>query len=365
MNWRNTLLQKDDPYPKTRIDKLQAMLTALSLDGCLIEHPVDLTYLTGLNLSAGALVVMQEECALFVDGRYEEYAKAYSSHPVLPWGDSSMASFIKSKKGKTVAFDQKRTSYERFLQLETLSQKAGCKFLAHHSFSQDLRMCKDLKEFSLLRQSAHLNWQGYQHIVSLLQEGVSEEELAWEYELFCRTHGAEKLAFSPIIAFGKNSALPHHRSSKTRLKQGDVVLIDIGVVVGQYCSDMTRTQFFSDVDPTIKELYNIAEEAQKAALALCRPGVKIGMLDIAAREVMKRYGVEELFLHSLGHGVGLEIHEAPRIKKDGIDAGTLLVEGMCITIEPGLYLSGRGGVRYEDTIFITKEGYENLYPENR
>jgi Xaa-Pro aminopeptidase len=191
---------------------------------------------------------------------------------------------------------------------------------------------------------------------------VVEKELAKRFEIFCLENGAEGLSFSPIIAFGPNSAMPHYRSQDAQLKKGDVVLIDIGVVCDGYHSDMTRVLFFEQEDPYLSKLYEIVKRAQHSALQMCRPGTKMGQLDRAARSVMKEEGVEELFIHSLGHGIGLEVHEFPRIKFDGEDKDVVLETGMVFTVEPGLYVPGTGGVRYEDTILITDAGYENFYP---
>jgi Xaa-Pro aminopeptidase len=148
------------------------------------------------------------------------------------------------------------------------------------------------------------------------------------------------------------------------MKGGDIVLIDIGVIVEKYHSDMTRMLFYQKPDPELEKLHHINKSAHDAALLLCRPGTKIGMLDRAARDVMAKHGVEALFVHSLGHGIGLETHEYPRIKWDGEDKDLLLQPGMVFTVEPGLYVPGKGGVRYEDTILITEAGYENFYPED-
>jgi Xaa-Pro aminopeptidase len=159
--------------------------------------------------------------------------------------------------------------------------------------------------------------------------------------------------------------MPHYRSQNTRLKEADVVLIDIGICVDNYHSDMTRVLFYKKDNAYLRRLYEIAKRSQESALKLCRPGVKIKQLDIAARKVMCEENVEDLFVHSLGHGIGLEVHEYPRIRFDSEDQDQVLESGMVFTIEPGLYVPGIGGVRYEDTILITSTGFKNFYSEYR
>ncbi len=192
---------------------------------------------------------------------------------------------------------------------------------------------------------------------------MTELEVARALEIYCLKNGAEGMSFESIIAFGKNSALPHHHPGNTKLKENDIALFDLGVILNGYCSDMTRVDFVGKGNSTLRKLYDVNRAAQKVALAKCRPGVKLKELDQAARRVMASAELEELFIHNLGHGVGLEVHESPSISSKGIDRNVMLEEGMAITIEPGLYLPGKGGVRYEDTIVITAKGYVNLYPE--
>ena len=154
--------------------------------------------------------------------------------------------------------------------------------------------------------------------------------------------------------------MPHYKTGDAVLKDGDIVLIDIGVSLNHYHSDMTRVVFFGKPSSELKKLYAVVQESQEAALKICKPGTAVAALDQAARSVMKRENVEKYFVHSLGHGIGIETHEFPRIKDGGEDGKVLLKEGMVITIEPGLYLPGIGGVRYEDMVLITKDGYEKI-----
>ncbi len=347
---------KSNSYSQ-RLKKLQKQLHAKKWKACLIENPVDLLYLTGLHLSSGTLLVAEKDAALFVDGRYLQQAQEEAPMDAALIKDQAWADQLKKKS--SVAFDSKWTSYERFLTWRSRAARGA--LAAAPQLLKELRAIKDREETAKLRRSAELLWKGFTHVRAILKEGMSEKEVALELEIFCRRQGAQGLAFEPIIAFGAHGALPHHRPTDARLKKNEAVLIDIGVIVEDYRSDMTRVLFFKKGDPKIRKMYAVVQEAQRAALALCRPGTQIKELDLAARQVMQKAQMEELFVHSLGHGIGLETHEFPLISAKGNDRDLRLKAGMVITIEPGLYLPGKGGVRYEDTVIITKSGYENLY----
>ncbi len=322
----------------------------------MIENPLDLFYMTGLQLSLGILVVLPSKAQLFVDGRYLEFAKKNSPFPVRLLSKEAVSSYLKPQH--SLAFDTHFTSVERSEQLKELYRGIWTQI---PQLLKELRVVKTAAEIKALKKSSRLLWKGFEHIRRSLKAGITEKELALSFEIFCRRAGAEKLAFDPIIAFGKNSAYPHYRGGNAKLKKGDVVLIDIGVVVDRYHSDMTRTIFFGKPDPRLVLLDSVVKKAHAAALELCKKGTKAGDLDKAARQVIEKAGLRDLILHSLGHGIGLETHEFPRIKFQGEDHDALLREGMVITIEPGLYLTGTGGIRHEDTIVITKKGYHNFY----
>jgi len=316
-----------------------------------IENPIDLFYLTGLNLSLGTLLLSAKSAHLFVDGRYLEMAKKKGPFPCSPLGELKDA-----LKNKSFGFDSGFTPFSRWETLKEWGSPVPCK-----NPTASVRAIKSPEELKCLKESAALLWKGYQYIRKILRTGLTEKEVATSFEIFCLQQGADKMGFDPIIAFGKNSAFPHYRPGNVRLKKGDTVLCDLGVVTSHYHSDMTRTFFFGAPHPQMRLFEEVVQEAHDAALALCRPGVKVGDLDHAATQVIKKAGLEKFLAHSLGHGVGLEIHEFPRLKYKGEDHNTLLQKGMVITIEPGLYAPGIGGYRFEDTIAITAKGYDNWY----
>jgi Xaa-Pro aminopeptidase len=339
-----------------RISKLQGNFKTWKADACLIENPLDLYYLTGLQLSLGALMVLPNKAQLFVDGRYIAFAKKHSPVPVQLLSKEALASFLLPVQ--SLAFDSQMTTVERESQLKKFYKGA---LIPVPLLLKQIRSVKNSAELKAMRKSAQVLWKGFEHIRRSLKAGVTEKQLALSFEIFCRKQGAERLAFDPIIAFGKNSAYPHYRAGDAKLKKGDLVLIDIGVVVDKYHSDMTRTVFFGKPDPRLVLLDTVVKKAHAAALKICKRGTKVGDLDKAARKVIEQAGLQDLILHSLGHGIGLETHEFPRVKYQGEDHDVPLQEGMVITIEPGLYLTGVGGIRHEDTIVITENGYKNWY----
>ncbi len=334
--------------------RLQKLIQQLD-HPCLIEQLDDLLYLTGLSLSRGRLLVSPRGSILFVDGRYYERAKKEAPCSVRLWEDG------KEIKEKKIYFDSAALSYDGYLALK--KEFPNTEFIPKPKPVKDLRMIKEEKEITLLRKAADLTWRGYQKVIEILHEGVSEEELALEFEIFCRKNGASGLSFSPIIAFGENSAYPHYRAGKSRLKKGDVVLIDVGAVVDQYRGDMTRISYFGPPDERIVHFEKIVREAKKKAIDRIKPGVRVGELDEIVCDHFEKAGVKQLYIHSLGHGVGLETHEYPKVRYNSEDKDLVLRPGMVFTIEPGLYQPGVGGVRIEDMVAVTETGCENLFPE--
>ena len=338
-----------------RIKRVQDFLKREKLDLLIVDHLVDLFYLTGVYLSIGRLIIEPESATLFVDARYFEMCQKRATVAVKLIERYGQEPF--DFKGKRVGFDGTNTSYKVYNQLK---ERVGKGLRSLDQPIRGLRQIKEPEELVLMRRAGRLAMRGYDYLLTLIKEGVSEEELALELEIFWRREGGQKLAFEAIIAFGENSSQPHYQPGKRVLKQGEPVLIDIGVVSDHYHSDMTRVVFCGEVDRKIEEIYEVVYRAQKVALELCRPGVLVRDVDQAARKVIDEAGYGKYFPHSLGHGVGLEIHELPVLKSATPYGEVELVEGMVITIEPGIYLPNVGGVRLEEMIAITSDGYENL-----
>ena len=342
---------------KIYLDRIRTVFQANDVDALIIEKPIDLFYLTGLKLSLGTLLIFKNGARLFVDGRYLGFAKKHSPCPAeLTKAESIVKSLSPYKK---IGFDSFDTSYSRWQALEKITKK---QLTPVPKPTDSARSVKSPAEIKALKKSAKLLWSCYLHLKKSLKTGITEKEAAALFEIYALKNGAEKMAFEPIVAFGKNTAYPHYRPANTKLKKGDNVLLDLGVVVDHYHSDMTRTFFFGPPDPRLVVIEAVVKKAHDEALKLCRPGITAGELDKAACRVIEKAGLEKYLAHSLGHGVGLEIHEFPRLKFQGENSDAVLKVGMVITIEPGLYWEGVGGCRYEDTIVITRKGYENWYP---
>jgi Xaa-Pro aminopeptidase len=337
-----------------RIEKLQKDLPAEAL---IVDDPVDLFYLTGMSMTAGRMAVLQDRASLFVDGRYIDRAKKEA--PCEARLKEDLADFLRS--AKKVAFDSAFVTWDGFRGME--KALPGKEWIPVSRPLKWLRAIKDKKEIDALRRAARLTWEGYRHLLKLLKEGVAEEELALEFEFFCRKNGASKLSFPPIVAFGENSAFPHYRAGKSRLKSGQIALFDLGAVVDGYAGDMTRVAFFGRADPRLEKDYQIIQDAQRQVVRSVRPGATCGELAQIAHAALKKEGVAHLFTHGLGHGVGLDVHEFPSIRVDGGDPEAILKPGMVFTVEPGLYRAGLGGVRYEDTVLVTETGVENFFAE--
>lgn len=315
----------------------------------LIEDLADLRYLTGLPLSQGTWVEAKVP-TLLVDGRYFAICREKLKCAVEL---ESPEALRKAVGDADVVFDS-GISYARYLQLQKVWP--GKTLTPVKGPLRERRVCKSAAELVALRKAAKLTYAGIEYLISRLRDGVSEKELAWEFEQFVRTRGASGLSFDSIVAFGEQSAYPHHRASDRKLKKGDLVLIDVGAVVEDYHGDMTRVAFWGAPNQVLQERYAQIQKVTADVIAHVKPGVKVGTLDQMARDVLG-----PLFIHSLGHGVGLETHEFPRLKCDGEDRAVELKEGMVFTVEPGLYEPGVGGVRFEQMVVVTSTGASLLH----
>lgn len=341
----------------SRIEKARELLSFLKTDLLLIEDPINLYYLTGLSLSKGQLLISKNKTILIVDNRYFLHAKKNFPFDVRLSSEINFSQtvFDTFKKTKTIGFEAPLTSYSHFLELkQAIKSMAKTLKPLPNVILENIRCLKEEGEIKKIKEASKLTDEGFDFAKALLKEGIKEHELVNELLTFWLSRGAEK-AFNPIFAFGDNSASPHHLSKDRRLKKGDIVLIDIGAKKDGYCSDMTRVLFFGEPKKKLISVYNSVLRAQEKGLSLAKPQYPLKDLNQAVRDELEKDGYAKYFTHGLGHGVGLEIHECP-----SFSSKIALKDGMVLTIEPGVYIPGLGGVRIEDTVLVQKKGIQIL-----
>ena len=340
------------------------METIDGIDAMLVTAAPNVRYLSGFTGSNGALVLTESSATLLTDPRYTIQAAEETACKVITAKGtliSNAAKLAKSKSWKRLAFERNRVSFAAYSALHD-----GCAkqvdLVALGDNIDRARMVKSPAEIDLIRRSVLLNGKAFQRTLKRVKPDITENDLAAEMDFQMRKLGAEGSAFESIVAAGPRSALPHARPSSERLGSNRILLMDTGAVRSGYCSDMTRVVHLGTPGRRARELYRAVLESQLAAIDTVRAGVKAGAVDRAARRVLKAHGLDRAFVHSTGHGLGLQIHESPRLGKR---EDTRLEPGMAITIEPGAYIEGFGGVRIEDTVVVTESGCEVLTPVSK
>jgi Xaa-Pro aminopeptidase len=328
-------------------------------DALLVSGLPNVRYLSGFTGSNAQLVLTGSQAVLFTDPRYTIQAREEVDCAVRIERKSlygAVAAWLGRKKLKRVAIERSRLTLAAYTELQE-KLKLGGSLRPTSGLVEKHRMVKSRPELEAIRASVQTNSRAYSEAVAKIRSGMTEIDLAAELEYRMRRNGAERPAFETIVASGPRTALPHAQPTGERLHT--LILIDMGCMQAGYASDMTRMLHLGKLGVRVRKLYKAVLEAQMAGIAAVRAGVKAGAVDRAARSVLKAHGFEKEFVHSTGHGLGLEIHEPPRLgKRDE----TYLQAGMLITIEPGAYLQGFGGVRIEDTVLVTESGCEILTP---
>ncbi len=344
--------------------RFQKHLKTLGADAYWVTHIPDLFYLTGFGCEMTWALVGPTKALMIVPGLAEDQARALTKGVRVEIVSMKrgvdvlqlMVDTARKNGYKTVGYDGYKVPEAYLTRLRKLSGKKPA-WISIANATTPLRIKKDLKEVAALRAAGHLVAKGFAHIQKIARAGMSESDLAADFEAYIRKNGATKTSFDSIVAFGENAAYPHYITGYRKLRKNDIVLCDIGALVDGYCSDLTRTFFFGTISEQGKRIYDIVNRAQKQAIQAIKPGVKTAHIDRIARDEIERAGYGRRFIHSTGHGVGVEIHEAPGV---GPGSTETLEAGMIITVEPGIYLEGWGGVRIEDTLLVTKTGYEVL-----
>lgn len=322
-----------------------------------MHKPANRRYLSGFTGSSGLLVILPTRAYLCTDFRYLEQAAQQAPGWEMvqldrPW-TRTIKNLLQAVHGP-VAFESDFLSFDHY---QELIRDVTCDFAPSKGIVEALRCQKDEEELTCLRRAISLADAGASFLCSYLRPGLGEREVALELEFFLRRHGASGPAFPFIVASGPRSSLPHGEPTERKLAPGDLVTVDFGAVYEGYHSDLTRTFALGEPKGKARMMAELALAAQEKGIAAAGPGVPAAQVDAAAREVIARAGYGENFGHALGHGVGLEIHELPRLSSTSAEE---LLPGMVVTIEPGIYLPGFGGVRTEDVILITPNGREVL-----
>src|SRR5712664_2262316 len=343
-----------------RRSRLISKLSETKIDALLITSPANWYYLTGFSGESGALIVSRKGASLITDGRFTVQGRAEVSGIRILQQKGSLfefvGQFLKDSKCRRVGFDPTQVTVG---QLQSLRKAAGAgvRWIPALGKVDELRMSKDAAELAQMRRAAILAGEVVQHAISLLKPGIREFEVGAEIEYQMRNKGASGPAFETIVAFGERAALPHARPTAKRLRKNELVVLDLGAILGHYCSDITRTVFVGRAPKRIRRWYRAVQEAQSAAVEAAKAGASCGDVDAAARGILANYRLDRYFVHSTGHGLGLEVHEDPRVARGQKHT---LVPGNVITIEPGVYVPGVGGIRIEDDVAVHAERTEVL-----
>ncbi|MEW6447043.1 MAG: Xaa-Pro peptidase family protein [Bacillota bacterium] len=343
----------------SRIGRLRAKTAASGLEGLLVVNSLNRYYLSGFSGSAGILLVDSKRVILVTDGRYTEQARMECPGiEILEakrlWPDGVSQAIVESGI-RRVGLESKSVSHEEWVKLSEALEDVT--LVPVVDLVEELRMIKEPAEVVLIREAVRLVDEAFAACLPFLRPGVKERDWALDLEFTLRRRGAQRAAFDFIVASGWRSALPHGAAGDKEVQQGDLVVVDCGAVCKHYCSDFTRTIAVGGSVPWQEKMYGAVLAAQKAAIAAVHPGIEAGEIDRAARSVLESYGFGGAFAHSTGHGLGLAVHEEPRLA-EGVR--TPLQPGMVITVEPGVYLPGQGGVRIEDVVVVTDDGAEVL-----
>lgn len=344
----------------SRLEALRALLPEEELDAIVISQPENRLYLSGFTGSAGVLIISPADAILATDFRYYEQATQQVPHFELARvTDGELNPVLADVLGRLgvsrVGFESAHVSFATH---EAWTEAVpDVEWIPTEGLVEGLRAVKDEAELALLREAIALTDEALARVAVHMKPGMTERQVAWELEVYLRTHGADAVAFEIIVASGPNGTLPHARTTAREIRAGEPIIIDLGGRVGGYHSDLTRTLCLGQADGRFREVYAVVLEAQTKA----ERGIRAGMLgreaDSLAREVIEAAGYGENFGHGLGHGVGLAVQEKPRLGRKSED---VLQAGMVTTVEPGVYLPSWGGVRLEDVILVGTDGAEVL-----
>ncbi len=356
-----------------RLSSFRERLAKIPPDAAWIIQPENRRYLSGfkaedtqLHESSGSLFVTHKSNFLITDSRYDTEARKEALDFEITLFNKGLLEglpeLIESLGIKKLGFEEEDLTWGLHQKLAKKLRKLASpvRLSPLKGMVEDMRLIKDKAEIQAMAASADLMSEILDEVIEGLEPDLTEKSIAWKIEGLARERGAEALAFPSIVASGPNGALPHAVPTSRKLGTGKPIVLDVGVKVDGYCCDMTRTVFLGKPEPRFRKIYKIVRQAQLAALREIRPGIESTYPDSVAREVIKNAGFGDYFGHSLGHGVGLATHERPRLSPQD---PVVLKEGMVVTVEPGIYLPGKGGVRLEEMVVIEKNGPRILTKE--
>ena len=340
-----------------KINKLREVMNQKGLEAVVILSPYNRRYLSGFTGTSGSLLITQDKSLLITDFRYiqqandqaQDFEVINQERPML----GKINELIKEGQYKKVGVETHLITYNEYQALNTDAVELS----SIEGVIETIRMIKDEFEIKQIQKAADIVDETYEHILKWVKPGMTENEVNNEMEMFMRSKGATCSSFDTIVASGHRGALPHGVASNKVIEEGDMITLDFGALYEGYVSDITRTFAIGEPKEEMKKIYNIVLEAQLAALEQIKPGMTGKEADTIARDVIKSYGYGEQFGHSLGHGIGLEVHEGPALSQK---SDIVLEENMCITLEPGIYVDGLGGVRIEDDVLVTKNGLQRF-----
>ncbi|MCX7766815.1 MAG: Xaa-Pro peptidase family protein [Candidatus Sumerlaeia bacterium] len=346
---------------KERLKRAQLCLRRKGINALIVLDRFNTAYISGFRGSFSIIIITSRTAFLITDDRYLQRVtrECGDIYEILragrdPW--KTAGDKLKQIRVKNIGFEESLPFYA-YQRLRAISKTLRCPLINATDIIRRLRMIKEESEIELIRNAARLTDEIFTEIIKFLQVGMTEREICRQIMKLTLDSNAEGVAFAPIVASGPGSAVPHYEPGDRRLAPGDLLIIDLGIKWQGYCADMTRTVVIGAATRKARELYNLVMTAQKLAIKNAQPGVKTNKLDAMVRSFFANKGYREAFLHSLGHNIGLEVHEPPRLNSN---TKATLKPGMVFTLEPGLYINGFGGVRIEDTVLMTDKGVEIL-----
>ncbi len=347
---------------QARLRRLRQRLEQAELDALLVAHLPNILYLTNFHGSRALLIVMPRRALVFTDALYRHQARreVRGAEIIVVAGPlyAAAGEWLRAQRARRLGFEELRLTVAGYRQLSQALGK-NTRLVPTQDFVESLRAVKEPAEIVAIRRAARLTQRVFEEVLPMIRSGVRECELAAELEYRMKCYGAQASAFETIVASGPRAACPHARASPKRLRKNELVVIDLGAILHDYCSDMSRTVFLGKPSARLRRVYRAVQRAQQRAFDAVRAGVQAGEVATAARRTLVASGLGHYVLHGLGHGVGLEIHEAPRL---GQDAPTPLAAANVVTLEPGIYVPGWGGVRIEDVVVVRSGGAERLTP---